>query len=59
MDVRGKNVVVTGKVAGESRQTAEAKLRNRGANVQPQVGPHDRPTRDRRPSRREEDDRCR
>ena len=39
MDVRGLNVVVTGKIAGESRQTAEAKLTQAGATVQRAVTP--------------------
>ena len=35
--IAGKRVVVTGKIAGESRQTAEAKLRDAGAIVQSTV----------------------
>ncbi len=35
--IEGKKVVVTGKIAGESRQTAEAKLRDAGATVQAAV----------------------
>lgn len=37
-DVAGKRVVVTGKIAGESRGTAEGKLRDAGAIVQASVG---------------------
>lgn len=36
--VAGRRVVVTGKIAGESRETAEAKLREAGAIVQGSVG---------------------
>ena len=37
MSVSGKHVVVTGKIAGESRRTAEAKLQDAGATVQSSV----------------------
>jgi bifunctional non-homologous end joining protein LigD len=37
MNVSGKNVVVTGTIAHESRRTAEAKLQDAGANVQKAV----------------------
>lgn len=37
IDVRGLNVVVTGTIAGESRNTATAKLQDAGANVQSAV----------------------
>lgn len=37
IDVNDLNVVVTGKVAGESRESAEAKLRNLGAHVHSSV----------------------
>lgn len=37
MNVEGLNVVVTGKIAGETRVTAEAALRDRGAFVQSAV----------------------
>jgi bifunctional non-homologous end joining protein LigD len=36
--IAGRRVVVTGRIAGESRQTAEAKLREAGAIVQSEVG---------------------
>ena len=38
MSINGKRVVVTGVIAGESRQTAERKLREEGALVQSSVG---------------------
>lgn len=37
--VEGKNVVVTGKIAGHDRQSAQEALRQLGANVQSSVGP--------------------
>lgn len=37
--LQGMNVVVTGKIAGETRSTAEAKLTSAGATVQSAVGP--------------------
>ena len=37
MNVAGQNVVVTGKIAGESRASAEQKLREAGASVQSSV----------------------
>ena len=36
-NVNGLNVVVTGKIEGETRQSAEAKLRAAGAHVQEAV----------------------